>query len=71
MTPNRMLKFVLMTIFQLAFGLTKSGLFSLLFSRNAEKIKNYIEDTDENLPGGSTGIKKMRLVLEKCELTEI
>ncbi len=29
MTPDRMPQFVFMTIFQLAFGLTKSGVFSL------------------------------------------
>lgn len=67
MTPDRMLQFVLMTIFQLVFGLTKSGVFSLLVSGNAEKIKNYIEGTDKNFPGGSTAIKRMRLVLEECK----
>ena len=52
MTPARMLQFVLITIFQPAFGLTKSDVFSLLVSGNAEKIKNYIEGTDENFLGG-------------------
>jgi len=67
MTPDRMLQFVLMTVFHLAFGLTKSGVCSLLVSGKAEYVNDYIERTDEKFPGGSTAIKRMRLVLEECK----
>jgi hypothetical protein len=58
-TLNRMLQFVLMTTFQIVFGLTKSGVFSLLTSGNAENIRDYIEHTDKKFPGVSTAEKRM------------
>ena len=67
MTPNRMLQFVLMTVFQIVFGLTKSGVSSLLSSGNAEIIRNYIERTDEKLPGGSTADKRMGQIYKECK----
>ncbi len=67
MTQNRMLQFVLMITFQFAFGLTKSGTFSLLTSGNAEKVRDYIASADKEFPGGSTAIKRIRLVLEECQ----
>ena len=57
MTPDQMFQFVLMTVFQVAFGLTKSGVFSLLVSGNADKIKNYIESRDENFSGRVTRLR--------------
>ena len=66
-TPERMLQFVLMTVFQIAFGLTKSGVFSLLASGSAESVNDYIERTDEKFPGGSTANKRMGLVFEECK----
>lgn len=65
MTPNRMLQFILMIVFQIAFGLTKSGTVSLLTSGNAERIKDYIEHVDQKFPGGSTAIKRVQSVLEE------
>lgn len=66
-TPERMLQFVLMTVFQIAFGLTKAGVFSLLASGSAESVNDYIERTDEKFPGGSTANKRMGLVFEECK----
>ena len=67
MTPNRMLQFILMIIFQIVFGLTKSGTISLLTSGNADKIKGYIEHVDQKFPGGSTAIKRVKSVLKECK----
>lgn len=67
MASNRVLQFILMIVIQLAFGLTKSGVFSLLSSGNAEKIKDYIEHTDEKFPGVITANKRMSLIIEECE----
>ncbi len=46
-----------MTGFQIVFGLTKSGVSSLLASRNAEKIRDYIERMDKKF-GGIPGKNK-------------
>ena len=71
--PNRMLQFVFMVVFQLAFGLTKAGTFSLLTSRRAEKVRTYISHLDVAFPGGSTTSKRMRQLFEACkrELMEL
>ncbi len=58
-TPNRALQFVLMTVFQIAFGLTRAGVPSLLTSGNAEEIRNFIERMDKKFPGGSTAEQRM------------
>lgn len=72
-TPNRILQFVFMVVFQLAFGLTKAGTFSLLTSGRAEKVRAYISQLDKSFPGGSTASKRMRQVFEACkhELMEL
>jgi hypothetical protein len=66
MTPNRMMQFMLLITFQIAFGLTKSGTMTLLTSGNAEKVRDYIESVDKKFPGGSTVIKRVRSILEGC-----
>jgi len=72
-TPNRILQFVFMVVFQLAFGLTKTGTFSLLASGRAEKMRAYTSQLDKSFPGGSTTSKRMRQVFEACkrELMEL
>lgn len=67
MTPDRMLQFVLLIIFQIAFGLTKSGTISLLSSGKAELIKDYIERLDKKFPGGSTVIQRVQSIRQECE----
>jgi len=67
MTSNRMLQFVLLIIFQIAFGLTKSGTVSLLSSGKAEIVKDYIERMDKKFPGGSTVIQRVQSVREAHE----
>ena len=59
MTPDRILQFILLIIFQIAFGLTKSGTFSILSSGKADKVKDYIERIDKKFPGGSTVIQRV------------
>lgn len=72
-TPNRILQFVFMAVLQLAFGLTKTGPFSLLTSGRAEKVRAYISQRDVSFPGGSTASKRMGHLFEacKCELMEL
>ena len=72
-TPNRILQFVFMVVFQLAFGLTKAGIFSLITSGRAEKVRAYVSQIDKSFPGGSTTSKRMRQVFEACkrELMEL
>ncbi len=67
MTPDRILQFALMTVFQIVFGLTKSGVSSLLASRNAEKIRDYVERMDKKFPAGSTADKRMGQIYEVCK----
>ena len=67
MTPDRMLQFVLLIVFQITFGLTKSGTFSLLSSGKAETIKNYIESVDKTFPGGSTVIQRVPSIRKEHE----
>ncbi len=67
MTPDRILQFALMTAFQIVFGLTKSGISSLLEFRNAEKIRDYVERMDKKFPGGSTADKRMGQIYEVCK----
>ncbi len=67
MTPNRILQFVFMVVFQLAFALTKAGTFSLLTSGRAEKVRSYISQLDISFPGGSTASKRMGQVFEACK----
>ncbi|KKL91306.1 hypothetical protein LCGC14_1896000 [marine sediment metagenome] len=67
MTPDRILQFALMTVFQIVFGLTKSGVSSLLASKNAEKIRDYVERMDKKFPGGSTADKRMGQIYEVCK----
>ena len=67
MTSDRMLQFVLLIIFQIAFGLTKSGTFSLLSSGRAELIKDYIERIDKKFPGGSTVSQRVPSIRQECE----
>jgi hypothetical protein len=67
MTSNRMLQFMLLIIFQNAFGLTKSGTMTLMTSGNAENVRNYIENIDKTFPGGSTVIKRVQSILDECE----
>lgn len=64
---NRVLQFVFMVVLQFAFGLTKGGIFSLLTSGNAEKLRVHIFQLDENLPGGSTASRRMGQLLEVCK----
>jgi len=59
MTPNRLLQFVLMTVLQITFGLTKAGIPAILTSGNAEDIRDYIACIDKAFPGGSTAEKRM------------
>jgi len=66
-TENRVLQFIFMVVLQLAFGLTKGGIFSLLDSGKAEKIRAYISQIDEDFPGGSTASRRMGQVLEACK----
>lgn len=54
MTKNRVLQFIFLVVLQLAFGLTRGGIFSLLTSKRAEKVRAYISQLDESFPGGST-----------------
>ena len=67
MTPDRMLQFVLLIIFQMTFGLTKSGTFSLFSSGKVDLIKNYIKCIDKKFPGGSTFIKRVPSIRQECE----
>lgn len=67
MTPTRMSQFISLIIFQVAFGLTKSGTMELLHSGKANIIKNYIASMDKTFPGGSTVIKRTRSILDACE----
>ncbi|MBD3340626.1 MAG: transposase [Candidatus Lokiarchaeota archaeon] len=67
MTPNRMMQFMLLIIFQRSFGLTKSGTMSLMTSGNAERVRNYVKSVDKMFPGGSTVIKRVRSILDECE----
>jgi len=64
---SRVLQLVFMVVLQLAFGLTKGGIFSLLTSGNAEKLRVYLFQIDENFPGGSTASRRMGQILETCE----
>jgi len=66
-TPNRILQFVFMVVFQFAFGLTKSGTFSLLTSGRAEKVRAYIYQQNMSFPGGSTASKRMGQLFEACK----
>jgi len=65
MTPNRMSQFISLIIFQIAFGLTKSGTMTLLSSGKARIVKNYIANLDKTFPGGSTVIKRAQSILEE------
>ncbi len=67
MTPDRILQFVLMTVFQISFGLARSGVPPLLTSGNAEKIRDHVERTDKKFPGGSTSEKRMGQIHEECK----
>jgi len=66
-TENRVLQFVFMVVLQLAFGLTKGGIFSLLTSGRAEKLRAYFLQLDGIFPGGSTASRRMGQVLETCK----
>jgi len=66
-TKNRALQFIFMTVLQLAFGLTKGGLFSLLNSEHAEKIRAYLSQLENDFPGESTASVRMGQVRELCE----
>jgi len=65
--PTRVLQFIFMIIFQITFGLTKAGSFSLLTSSKAEKVRAYISQLNGSFPGGSTASKRMRQLFETCE----
>lgn len=65
MTPDRMLQFVLVLAFQIAFGLTKSGTMSLLSSGKAEIIKSHVESVDNTFPGGSTVNQRVQSILDE------
>jgi hypothetical protein len=67
MTPNRMLQFVLLIIFQFAFGLTKSGTMSVFSSEKAAIIRTYVESVDKTFPGGSTVIQRVQSILDECK----
>ena len=60
------LGFTLMVIFQLAFGLSRSGTFSLLDSGKAEKVRGYLASIGGKFPSESVVIKRMRLLQEEC-----
>jgi len=64
---NRMLQFAFMVVFQLAFGFTRGGTFSLLDSGEAKKIKDYISQLDSTFPGQSTAIFRMGELLDIFE----
>ena len=66
-TRSKILQFVFMVVLQIAFGLTKGGIFSLLTSRNVEKLRAYILDLEVPFPGGSTASRRMGQVLETCK----
>ena len=57
-TTNRILQFVFMVVFQLAFGLTKAGTFSLLTSGRAETVRAYISQLDKSFPGGTPQVRE-------------
>ncbi|MHA1150330.1 MAG: transposase [Promethearchaeota archaeon] len=63
-TPNRMMQFMLLIIFQISFELTKSGTMTLMTSGNAERLRDYIESVDKFFPGGSTVIRRARSIFE-------
>lgn len=65
-TVKRALQFIFMVILQLTFGFTKGGVFSLLTSGRAEKVRAYLSQLDESFPGGSTASPRMGQVLETC-----
>lgn len=67
MTSSRMLQFMLLIIFQSAFGLTKSGTMTLMASGNAERVRSYVGSMDKTFPGGSTVIKRVQSILDECE----
>ena len=67
MTENRGLQYVFMIVLQLAFGFTKGGVFSLLTSGNAEKVRAHFFQLDESFPGGSTASRRMGQILETCK----
>lgn len=67
MSVTRMLQFVLLIVFQHAFGLTKSGTASLFSSEKAEIVKMYINSVDKTFPGGSTIIQRVQSILDECE----
>jgi hypothetical protein len=64
MSINRTLQFVFMIIFQVVFGLTRTGAAKLLTSGKVEMIKEYIESRDESFPGVSTATVRMREIWE-------
>ncbi len=63
----RVLQFVFMILIQFAFGLTKSGTFSLLTSGRTENVREYLSQLDGAFPGGSTASKRMGQVIETCQ----
>jgi len=66
-SPNRMLQFAFMVVFQLAFGFTRGGTFSLLDSEKSGRVKEYISQLDSTYPGQSTAILRMGELLDVFE----
>lgn len=66
-SPERMLQFVFMGVFQLSFGFTRGGTFSLLDSEGARRVKEYIAKLDSTFPGQSTAISRMGVLLDMLQ----
>jgi len=65
-TIERMLQFIFLVIFQLSFGLSRGSTLSLLISGQAEKVKMYLTQIDQEFPGKSTASIRMLQVVKAC-----